>query len=110
MAKMFACLVFILVILANDVFQTQGRDLKDREAKNGRNVQINPNELGQHRVRLGEEYPNVFRPTIPGPSPGIGHSLRGQRVKLDDDESRSTTAFRPTSHGSSPGIGHSKHD
>ncbi|GFP96932.1 hypothetical protein PHJA_001837300 [Phtheirospermum japonicum] len=108
MAKAFACLVFILVILSNLVFHSQGRNLNGGGAKYGKNVPINPNELGQHRVRLDEEYPDAFRPTSPGHSPGIGHSLRGQRVKLDDEGS--TSAFRPTSPGHSPGIGHSKHD
>ncbi|KAL3626795.1 hypothetical protein CASFOL_029367 [Castilleja foliolosa] len=104
MAKMFSCLVFILVILTTHVFDTQGRN-----AKHKNNIPMSPNELGQHRVRLDEAYPSAFRPTSPGHSPGTGHSLRGQRVKLED-EVGSITAFRPTTPGSSPGIGHSKHD
>lgn len=78
MAKFFAYLVIILVILSNEVFHTDGRKLVARE--NSSNVVEakhvpNPKELGKNRFRLDDEgYMDSYRPTRPGNSPGIGHS------------------------------------
>lgn len=46
-----------------------------------------------------------FRPTAPGHSPGIGHSLvENYHASADIDVDN----FRPTAPGHSPGIGHSQ--
>ncbi|GER30863.1 hypothetical protein STAS_06822 [Striga asiatica] len=100
MAKSLACLFFALVILSINVFHIEARNLKVARYSNSGQVKHlksfpSPDELRGHRIRLDEEYPNTFRPTNPGPSPGIGHS------KLDEG-----SAFRPTNPGPSPGIGH----
>ncbi|CAA0840939.1 Unknown protein [Striga hermonthica] len=101
MAKTLACLFFALVILSINVFHIEAQNLKEGRNSNSGQVKYvktfpSPDEyLRGHRVRLDEEYPNAFRPTNPGPSPGIGHS------KLEEG-----SAFRPTNPGPSPGIGH----
>ncbi|PIN18237.1 hypothetical protein CDL12_03515 [Handroanthus impetiginosus] len=81
MAKSFACLVFILVILSNDEFHTQGRNLivnksldHGKEARHGNvpNPKVSSSEK-RMRLRLEEGYTDSYRPTTPGHSPGIGH-------------------------------------
>ncbi|RDX66684.1 Precursor of CEP9, partial [Mucuna pruriens] len=69
----------------------------------------------------GAAYTNVFRPTPPGNSPGVGHRKFAQQdkdmkakvavqnpdVKVYVTEGK-TNAFKPTNPGHSPGVGHAQ--
>lgn len=80
MAKSFACLIFILFILSNQVFYIEGRfvskgmNLKDGSSSNGNINVVNLKQRGLRRLDQDEGDEDSFRPTAPGNSPGIGHS------------------------------------
>lgn len=81
MAKSIACLIFVLFILSNQVFQIEGRfvsrglNLKDGITNNGNHV-VNPKQRGLRRFKLDGGHEDSFRPTSPGNSPGIGHESK----------------------------------
>lgn len=78
MAKVFLCLIFLLVIVPNEVFCIRGgkalkcANLITCGAKVTRGA--SPTKLQRPAFRFDEVYVNSFRPTTPGHSPSIGHS------------------------------------
>lgn len=86
MAKSLLCLVFILAIISNRVFNTEGRHLI---------------------VATSSDNPKVkYESSVPNPK----HSEKKFRRQLDDDDDDGhMDSYRPTTPGHSPGIGHSKH-
>lgn len=80
-----ACIVLFFLILCHEVVHVEGRPLKSVElckkcSTNNDNSQNVP-ENGNHGLTAGQEqtskvkYVDDFRPTEPGHSPGVGHSV-----------------------------------
>ncbi|KAF5738208.1 hypothetical protein HS088_TW13G01104 [Tripterygium wilfordii] len=89
MARLICACGFILVlILCGEVVDVKGRHLKPHLCKKCRNHRHSKNSLnaakaGDHHHLTGSaqgrtskvEYVDDFRPTAPGHSPGVGHSI-----------------------------------
>lgn len=77
------CLFFLVLILANEVLGVHGRKSKlgvnvvrmSHKEDNEMRVKTTTTSLG---VETMEGDTNAFRPTTPGHSPGIGHSVHNQ--------------------------------
>ena len=94
MAKFICtCFLFLLMIVSHEVLHIEGRSLElkrklkcvkclspDEESINTREaretVASPSNSHNDHSMQTMEVYVDAFRPTTPGHSPGVGHSLR----------------------------------
>lgn len=83
MAKFFTCMFFLLVIVSNESFLTEGRMFKFVNIPDAKVTIPEPNSivsnprvqlLQKHGFNFTEGSVDSFRPTTPGHSPGIGHS------------------------------------
>ena len=80
---MMTCALLVFLIICHEVVHMEGRNLKSRrsthEKSTSTSFSIN-NEANQGNVMHQEESSKVehiddFRPTSPGHSPGVGHSI-----------------------------------
>lgn len=83
MAKVFTCLLFILIIVPNEVFCIRGGNFSGGKRLKCANfvscgakqaTRASPTKLQRPEFRFIEVHVDYFRPTIPGHSPSIGHS------------------------------------
>ncbi|KAI3520994.1 hypothetical protein L1887_10450 [Cichorium endivia] len=105
---------------------TEGRPLKSikkqHEIDHPNKDQKDGNTSNMHRMHFSgnakPEFVNGFRPTMPGNSPGAGHSFVEHRLQTQSEAMASvshihpsstehTNDSRPTGPGHSPGAGHS---
>ncbi|XP_058078280.1 precursor of CEP6-like [Magnolia sinica] len=122
-----AC-VFLLVLLFNAIISSEGRHLKVEKRKECKKCKVDSsNNIAGETRKGGVESPSVhhygtnttdhyqsksvsnmedFRPTAPGHSPGVGHSVKDKGI----DSLSNMDDFRPTEPGHSPGVGHSVKD
>ncbi|KAJ6419913.1 hypothetical protein OIU84_029937 [Salix udensis] len=84
------CLFFILMLLSYNILCVEGRSLElkkglkhakpcNAEGKSiARNPKLNiasPDYRLHHTTKTGDGFLEAFRPTTPGHSPGVGHSI-----------------------------------
>ncbi|KAJ6366900.1 hypothetical protein OIU77_003308 [Salix suchowensis] len=81
---MVACAVLFFLILCREAVRVEGRPLKSelcRKCSTNNDNSVNVPENGNHGLADGQEktskvnYVEDFRPTEPGHSPGVGHSV-----------------------------------
>jgi hypothetical protein len=83
MANFTHCLIFVLLLLSCELLSIEGRSLRKSIGSPKvafietmtRNVVLSPRQLPNSRRDL-EGYVEAFRPTTPGHSPGVGHSIK----------------------------------
>ncbi|KAM3709337.1 hypothetical protein ACJW31_02G165100 [Castanea mollissima] len=61
------CLFFLLIILCHELLCIEGRNLNPRKKK----IVASPSS-----TKTTNDYVDAFRPTTPGHSPGVGHSIQ----------------------------------
>lgn len=83
MAHFTHCLIFVLLLVSCDLLPIiEGRSLRESigsfESSSiervTKSVVLSPRKLGHSRRNLQENV-EAFRPTTPGHSPGVGHSV-----------------------------------
>ncbi|KAK1307749.1 hypothetical protein QJS10_CPA09g00280 [Acorus calamus] len=74
---MYTCILLLVLILSVEVLPSEGRELKHK-------VQVECAKCAVAQEKNSESEPSIdkqdFRPTAPGHSPGIGHSLKNKGV------------------------------
>ncbi|KAI3813349.1 hypothetical protein L1987_18070 [Smallanthus sonchifolius] len=107
-------LIFLLIIACHAILSVEGRHLKplkqETQAKHTLNALQKPLTIANSfQVSPAGGTPTAFRPTMPGNSPGAGHSFTQHGLDSNSEAVESGNAFKPTKPGNSPGAGHSIH-
>ncbi|KAK1313349.1 hypothetical protein QJS10_CPA06g02289 [Acorus calamus] len=84
---MYTCIFPVLMLLSLEVQPSEGRRLR-RTSEKGKECLKCAVGPGKTDARIGPSTINVheFRPTAPGHSPGLGHSLKDKGVDKNESE------------------------
>ncbi|KAL8249753.1 hypothetical protein R6Q59_006621 [Mikania micrantha] len=113
-------LIFFLIVTCHVILSVDGRQLKplkqETQAKHTINALQTPlTAANSLQVSSAGGASTAFRPTMPGNSPGAGHSFTERVIDSNSEAvatffpAESSNAFKPTKPGNSPGAGHSIH-
>lgn len=110
-------LIFILIITFHATLLVEGRQLKPlKQTKHTLTALQKPlTTENSFQVSNAGGSSTAFRPTLPGNSPGAGHSFTQHGLDSNPKAvanvfaAESGNAVKPTKPGNSPGAGHSIH-